>query len=244
MMDNHKKLCTICCRGGSKGIKNKNIRPLLGKPLLAYTIEQAKESRIFNHIILSTDSQEIAEVGKYYGADVFFLRDPQLATDKSGKLCVIQDALLRSEKYYKEKFDFICDLDATSPLRDTQDIVQAYMQFIQNKNEILITASPSRKNPYFNLIEIFNENGEEYVELAKKPDIPILCRQDAPKCFDMNASIYIWTREALLSSKRLFGKNIGLYVMPENKSIDIDTELDFEFVEFLLNKKGGKNANQ
>lgn len=236
-MDSHKVLCTICCRGGSKGVKNKNIRFILGKPLIAYTIEQAKESKIFDHIILSTDSQEIADVGKQYGAEVFFLRDPQLATDKSGKLNVIQDALLKSEEHYKKQFDFICDLDVTSPLRNVQDIVQAYEQLIQDKNEILITASPSRKNPYFNLIEKFSKNGKEYIELAKKSNAPILCRQDAPKCYDMNASIYIWKRDALLSSKGLFGEKTSLYVMPEDRSIDIDTELDFELVHLLLEKK-------
>lgn len=230
-------LCTICCRGGSKGVKNKNIRPLLGKPLLAYTIEQAQKSQIFNHIVLSTDSKEIAEVGKYYGAEVFFLREEKLATDKAGKLPVIQDALNRSEKYFNTTFNTIFDLDATSPLRDVQDIINAYDLFTRDQSDILITASPSRKNPYFNLIEFFEQDGEKYIELSKKPNKPILCRQDAPKCYDMNASIYIWKRESLTSSQRLFGKNTSLYIMPEERSIDIDTETDFEFVEFLLGKK-------
>lgn len=231
------KLCTICCRGGSKGVKNKNIRPLLGKPLLAYTIEQALESQIFDRIVLSTDSQEIAEIGKSFGADVFFLRDPQLATDNAGKLQVVQDALTKSEEYYQQIFDIVFDLDATSPLRNTSDIIDAYNQFVQENNDILITASPSRKNPYFNLIEYHEENGESYIDLVKKPKNPILCRQDAPKCYDMNASIYIWKREALLASKRIFGKTTGLYVMPEERSIDIDTEIDFQFVDFLLRRK-------
>lgn len=230
-------LCTICCRGGSKGVKNKNIRPLLGKPLLAYTIEQAQKSQIFNHIVLSTDSKEIAEVGKYYGAEVFFLREEKLATDKAGKLPVIQDTLNRSEKYFNTTFNAIFDLDATSPLRDVQDIINAYDLFTRDQSDILITASPSRKNPYFNLIEFFEQDGEQYIELSKKPNKPILCRQDAPKCYDMNASIYIWKRESLMSSQRLFGKNTSLYIMPEERSIDIDTETDFEFVEFLLGKK-------
>lgn len=234
-------LGTICCRAGSKGVKNKNIRPLLGKPLIAYTIEQAQESQIFNHIVLSTDSEEIAKVGKQYGAEVFFLREERLATDKSGKLPVIQDTLTRSEKHFDTIFDTIFDLDATSPLRDVQDIINAYKLFIQEQSEILITASPSRKNPYFNLIELYEKEDGKYIELSKQPEKPILCRQDAPKCYDMNASIYIWKRKSLLSSQRLFGKTTSLYIMPEERSIDIDTEIDFQFVEFLLEKR---NFNQ
>lgn len=233
----NKILCTICCRGGSKGVKNKNIRSLLGKPLIAYTIEQAQKSQIFSHIVLSTDSEEIAKVGKYYGAEVFFLREKKLATDKAGKLLVIQDALKKSENYFNTIFDTIFDLDATSPLRDVQDIINAHDLFTKEQSDILITASPSRKNPYFNLIEFYEEDGEKYIELSKKPNKPILCRQDAPKCYDMNASIYIWKRESLLSSQRLFGKTTSLYIMPEDRSIDIDTETDFRFVEFLLEKK-------
>jgi len=224
-------LCTICARGGSKGVKNKNIKELRGKPLIAYTIEQAKQSKLFEHIVISTDSNDIANVAKEYGAEVFFKRDEQMASDTAGKLEVIKDAFVKSEKYYGTKFDYLIDLDATAPLRNIDDIINSFKQFINDNNDNLITAMPSRRNPYFNLIEIGN-NGK--VHLSKQLDNRIIRRQDAPKCYDMNASIYIWKRDIILNKNNLFLEKTGLYVMPEERSIDIDTPLDYKFVEFLM----------
>lgn len=226
-------LCTICARGGSKGVRNKNIRLLNGKPLIAHTIEQALASKLFDHIVISTDSDQIAEVAKKYGGEVFFKRDEALSSDTAGKLDVIKDALIKSEAYYGKEFKYHVDLDATSPLRDVSDISESFQQFLTDQNENLITGMISKRSPYFNLVEV-NANGK--VSLSKKLTSPVLRRQDSPKCFDMNASIYIWTREALLNNKTLFSEETGLFVMPEERSIDIDAELDFEFVEFLMRK--------
>jgi len=233
----NKPLCTICARGGSKGVKNKNIKLLNDKPLIAYTIEQAVESKLFDHIVVSTDSDDIANIALKYGAEIFFKRSPELSSDTAGKLDVIKDALLKTEKHYNTKFDYLIDLDVTSPLRCVDDIISSYNQFLKNNNDNLITATPSKKSPYFNLVEI-DKNG--HVILSKPLDKPILRRQDAPKSYDMNASIYIWKRDALLNNNTIFLANTGLYIMPEYRSIDIDTELDFEFVEFLMRKKYAK----
>lgn len=231
-----KTLCTICARGGSKGVKNKNIRIMNGKPLIAYTIEQAKATGLFDHIVISTDSDEIARAAQDFGGEVFFKRDPELASDTAGKIQVIRDAMLKSEAHYGRQYDHHIDLDATSPLREADDIKKAYAQFLCDGNDILITAMPARRNPYFNLVEM---SADGHVALSKKLANGIKRRQDAPKCFDMNASIYIWKREALLNSDTLFTDNTGLYVMPEERSIDIDSELDFEFVSYMM---GNKNA--
>lgn len=227
-------LCTICARGGSKGVKNKNIKELGGKPLIAYTIEQAKASKLFEHIVISTDSDAIANVAKAYGAEVFFKRSDEMASDTAGKLDVIRDGFMRSEVYYQKQYDYLVDLDATAPLRSVEDIINSFEQFKNDDNDNLITAMPSRRSPYFNLVEVGNDGK---VKLSKKLDSAILRRQDAPKSYDMNASIYIWKREVILEEKTLFLEKTGLYVMPEERSIDIDTELDFEFVEFLMRKK-------
>lgn len=229
-----KILCTICARGGSKGVKNKNIKELCGKPLIAYTIEQAKASGLFEHIVISTDSDIIASASKEYGGEVFFKRNPEMASDTASKLDVIQDAFIRSERHYQETFDYLVDLDATAPLRSVEDIINSYQQFLNNDNDNLITAMPSRRSPYFNLVEI-DATGK--VTLSKKLDSTIARRQDAPKSYDMNASIYIWKRNIILNENSLFLEKTGLYVMPEERSIDIDTELDFEFVEFLMRKQ-------
>ena len=224
-------LCTICARGGSKGVKNKNIKELNGKPLIAYTIEQAKESGLFEHIVISTDSDDIANVAKQYGAEVFFKRSPDMASDTAGKLDVIKDAFKRSEEHYNKTFDYLIDLDATAPLRNVEDIINSFNQFKENNNDNLITAMPSRRSPYFNLVEQ-DKNGKVY--LSKKLDDVVVRRQDAPKSYDMNASIYIWKRDVILNKNSLFLEKTGLYVMPEERSIDIDNELDFKFVEFLM----------
>ncbi len=227
-------LCTICARGGSKGVKNKNIKELHGKPLIAYTIEQAKASGLFEHIVISTDSDDIANIAIQYGAEVFFKRSEEMASDTAGKLGVIKDAFIRSEKYYSKIFDYLIDLDATAPLRSIEDIINSFNQFKENDNDNLITAMPSRRSPYFNLVEQ-DKKGKVY--LSKKLDSVIVRRQDAPKSYDMNASVYIWRRDAILNENSLFLKNTGLYVMPEERSIDIDNELDFKFVEFLMKEK-------
>lgn len=226
-------LCTICARGGSQGVKNKNIKELNGKPLIAYTIMQAKDSGLFEHIVISTDSDDIASIAKKYGAEVFFKRSAEMASDTAGKLEVIRDAFKRSEEYYGKTFDYQIDLDATAPLRNVEDIVNSFNQLVENNNDNLITAMPSRRSPYFNLVEV-DENGR--VDLSKKLPSRIIRRQDAPKSYDMNASIYIWKRDTILNENNLFLKNTGLYVMPEERSIDIDTPLDFEFVEFMMRK--------
>lgn len=229
-----KVLCTICARGGSKGVKNKNIKELCGKPLIAYTIEQAKASKLFEHIVISTDSDAIASVAKEYGADVFFKRSAEMASDTAGKLDVIRDAFVRSEVHYQDTFDYLIDLDATAPLRSVEDIINSFNQLLKNSNDNLITAMPSRRSPYFNLVEV-DLNGK--VSLSKQLESTVLRRQDAPKSYDMNASIYIWKRDAILNESSLFLDSTGLYVMPEERSIDIDNELDFEFVEFLMRKQ-------
>ena len=232
-----KILCTICARGGSKGVKNKNIKPLLEKPLIAYTIEQALESGLFEHIVVSTDSDAIATISQEYGAEIFFKRSEAMASDRAGKLDVIRDAFVRSEAHYDTQFDYLVDLDATAPLRIVEDIVNALKQFIQNNNDNLITAMPSRRSPYFNLVEV-DKKGK--VSLSKRLDESIVRRQDTPKSYDMNASIYIWKRHVILNENSLFLENTGLYVMPEERSIDIDTELDYKFVEFLMKEKNVK----
>jgi len=236
-MKSYKILCTICARGGSKGVKNKNIKLINDKPLIAYTIEQAMQSQLFEHVVVSTDSDEIASVSKNYGAEVFFKRSQNMASDTAGKLGVIKDAFIRSEKHYGQQFDYLIDLDATAPLRNVDDILNSFEQFLKDNNDNLITAMPSRRNPYFNLVEVDN-NGK--VRLSKKLANTIVRRQDAPKCYDMNASIYIWKRETILDEKKMFLDNTGLYIMPEERSIDIDTELDYQIVEFLMGKDSVK----
>ncbi|UTC44453.1 cytidylyltransferase domain-containing protein [Treponema sp. OMZ 857] len=234
MYNNNKILCTICARGGSKGVKGKNFKLINGKPLIAYTIETALQLGVFDHIVVSSDSKDIQNIAVKYGAEVFFTRPAELASDNAAKIPVIRHAFIESEKYYNDEYDILVDLDATSPLRTIDDIKACIDLLIEKKSENVITAMPSRRSPYFNLIE---RDSSGWWNVSKKLEKEFVRRQDTPSCYDMNASIYVWTRDSILHNDSVFNATTELYVMPEERSIDIDSELDFQFVEFLLNQK-------
>jgi len=228
------KLCTICARGGSKGVKNKNLRLLAGRPLLAYSIEQARASGVFDAVAVSSDSDDILRAARAAGADVTVRRPDELATDEAAKLPAIRHCVLAAEKTLAKVYDVLVDLDATSPLRLPSDIHAAMELLNDPKVDIVITGTRARRSPYFNLLEIGADGAPV---LSKPPSRPIVRRQDAPACFDRNASIYAWRRDALFSHASLFGPTTRLYVMPEERSIDIDSEIDFQFVEFLMTQR-------
>lgn len=230
-MDSASRLCTICARGGSKGVKNKNVRELHGSPMIAWSVRRAIESGLFAHVIVSTDSDQIADAAIAAGAEAFFRRPPEMASDTAAKLPVIQHAFRASEVHYGREFAVIVDLDATSPLRVASDIAGAVEMLETGRWDNIITGMPARRSPYFNLVEQ-GEGGRVF--LAKRLEKPIARRQDAPRCFDMNASIYAWTRASLLGSERVIGENTGIFVMPEERSIDVDSEIDFKLVELLM----------
>ena len=224
-------ICTICARSGSKGVLNKNIKNLNGIPLLAYTILQAKESNLFDMICVSSDSNEILEIGSSYGVDLCIKRPNELANDYISKLPAIRHAVEESELRFGRKFDIVVDMDVTSPLRNIDDIKNAIKLLKDNDISNVITGSPARRSPYFNLVEL-NKNG--VAELSKKPINTITRRQDSPSCYDMNASIYVWKRSSLFENPTVFNEDTKIYVMPEERSIDIDTEFDFKIVEMLM----------
>lgn len=227
-----KILCTICMRGGSKEIVNKNIKKINGLPLMSYTINQAIKSKLFDLVMVSTDSKKIFNCAKKYGAKGWFLRPKKLATDDSVKLLAIKHALIESEKYTNEKFDIIFNLHVTAPLRNVGDIKKAYKQFIKEKANKLISVTPCKRNPYFNMVEKKNDKVQVVKKLRKK----VGRRQDAPVVYDMNASIYIWKRKELLNLKWDFDKKTSLYIMPAERSVDIDSVFDWKIVENILRK--------
>lgn len=229
-----KRLCTICARGGSKGLKNKNVKLLASLPLLAHSIRHAMESELFDAIAVSSDSEEILRVAEEYGADYCIKRPEELATDKAAKIPAIQNCVKQVEELSGVKYDILVDLDCTSPLRFANDIWECVKICEQENVSNVITAAESRRSPYFNMVEVTSEGG---VQLAKKLESKVVRRQDAPKCYDMNASIYVWKRDLLFNLEGLFHPTTRLYVMPEERSWDIDSELDFEFVEFLFAKR-------
>ena len=224
-----KILGTICARGGSKGIKNKNIRPLLGKPLIAYTIEYFKKWGKADRIVCSTDSEKIAKVARKFGAEVPCMRPQELATDNAFKIHVLQHIVKFCEKQENTNYDLIVDLDPTAPLRKRKNLNEAFKKFVASNANNLYSVCKARKNPYFNMVEL-DKNG--YAHLCK--DSSVIRRQDAAPVYELNASIYIYNRDFLLRTNTLHSDKTIIYEMPDGASIDIDNELDFLFVEFLL----------
>lgn len=223
-------LCTICARGGSQGVPGKNIRPLLGKPLIVWTIEQALACPEIDVVYVSTDSEAIAEVARRAGAKVPFLRPPELATSTAAKLPVIRH-LVDWVEANVGGYDRVLDLDPTSPLRDIADI-RACLNLLDAQTDTVITAYESDKNPYFNMVE-YRADGN--VGLVKPPATEVVGRQGAPRVFAMNASIYVWHRHSL--SAGLWNGRVKLHVMPRERSVDIDSPLDFKLVELLMQER-------
>ncbi len=229
-------LCTICARGGSVGVINKALKKINGKHLIEITINQALKSKVFDEIVVSTDSKKIQKIAIKKGAKSWFLREKKLSNSYSSKIFAIRDALLKSEIKFKKKFDICIDLDITSPLRKIEDIQNALRLFLRKKRtQNLFSVCEARRNPYFNMVEIKDRR----VSLIKSSykNNSILRRQSAPKVFDMNASIYIWKRLRLLKSNKLFSKNTDIYIMPQSRSIDIDNNFDLNLIKYLFGQR-------
>ena len=201
---------------------------------ISYTIAQALRWNKAKHVIVSTDSEEIKKISEEYGAKAPFLRPSELATDGAAKLPVIRHALLESEELFGEEYDIVVDLDPTAPIRTTSDLDHCLNLFIENQWHHLFSVVSAHKNPYFNMVEE-NEAGE--VRICKRPKKKLVRRQDAPKVYNVNASIYLYSRKYLLEEKyksNELGEEAGVYVMDELSSTDIDREIDFKFIEFLI----------
>lgn len=224
-------IATICARGGSQGLPGKNIRPLHGKPLIAWTIEQALACAAIGSVHVSTDDPAIAEVARAFGADVPGLRPAALATAAAPKLPVIAH-LVGEVEAAGVSVSRIVDLDPTSPLRALADI-DACLDLLDDDTDCVITAYPAEKNPYFNMVEL---DAGGLAALSKPLGAAVTGRQQAPAVYAMNASIYVWHRHSL--EKGIWAGRTRLHVMPRERSIDVDSLIDFELVELIMAKKG------
>ena len=223
-------VATICARGGSVGVPRKNIKPLLGKPLISYTIEQALACNNIDRVIVSTDDEEIANVARESGAEVPFIRSAELATSDAPKLAVISDLLtfIEGQGVTVTK---VVDLDPTSPLRQIKDIEDC-INLLDESSDVVITACESDKNPYFNMVEF---QKDQNVRLVKPLEEGVVARQHAPKVYSMNASVYVWHRHTF--EKGLWSGQTRLHIMPAERSVDIDNPIDFKLVELLMKEK-------
>jgi len=229
------RICVICARGGSKGVPGKNIRPLAGKPLIAWSVEQAKESGLFAIVAVSSDSADILEASRAAGADLLVERPAELATDTVSSIPAMEHCLRAAEAALGRECEVLVALQPTSPTRAVEDIAGAVALLEESGADSVITGQPARNSPYFSLVERAPDGA---VALAKTLDRPIVRRQDAPECFDMNGSVYVWRRAAFIANPAVFQPVTRLYAMPEERSVDIDTELDFALAELVMQRRG------
>jgi N-acylneuraminate cytidylyltransferase/CMP-N,N'-diacetyllegionaminic acid synthase len=228
-----RRVCTILARGGSKGLPGKNVRMLVGKPLIAHAIDQAKAAGLFDSIAVSSDDASALAIAEQWGVELAVRRPDELATDGASKLTGIRHAVLEAERRTGASFATIVDIDVTCPLRTVADIRGAVELFERSGVTNVITGAPAHRNPYFNLVE---RRPDGSVGLSK-PTVPrIERRQDAPDCFDMNAAIYVWKRDVFMDHADVFYPDTQIYEMPEERSRDIDSLLDFDFVEFIMTR--------
>jgi len=227
------RLCTICVRGGSKGVLGKNARLLAGLPLVSHSIRQAFDSGLFEYIAVSSDDMILLDLARNEGA-IAIKRPEGLAGDLSPKLPAILHALEQVEKLSQLEFSTLVDLDSTSPLRLTADIVGAVNLLESNRLSSVFTASEARRSPYFNQV-MKHSGGTWGVVLEGKSQV--FRRQDAPNTFDMNAAVYVWNRDEFLKNPKIFYQATEMFEMPAERSLDIDSELDFELVSYLMSKR-------
>lgn len=230
-----KILFTICGRAGSKGLASKNIKEFCGHPLPLYTLSVidlfAKETNHDITIALNTDSQELKNIFKRFTSVLQIEREPEQATDTAGKLAVIKDTYIKSSKQLGCDFDYIIDLDITSPLRTVADIQNLIMEKEKNPSfDVVFSVVKSRRNPYFNMVELVGGKAQ----LVKESKFT--ARQQTPQVYDMNASMYLYDPKFLSNKNRIFDGECGVVEMQDFHVLDIDSEDDFIWMEYIYEK--------
>ncbi len=228
-------LGAIFARGGSKGVPRKNIRPLAGKPLIAYAIETAKAVSLIDRVIVSTDDAEIAQVSKQYGADVPFMRPAELAQDKTPELLAWKHALETIETELGHPVDIMVSVPTTSPLRSSEDVARCLQLLLSSDADMVVTVTEAHRSPYFNMVTI---DGEQNAKLVIPPaGGAVVRRQDAPAVYDMTTVAYAVRGSYVKSTSAVMAGKVKAVVVPKERALDIDTILDFEIAEFLMESR-------
>ena len=231
-MKTGKVIAIIPARGGSKGLPRKNLRLLGNKTLVGHAIDVSLSSKWIDRVILSSDDKEIMSVAESHGAEVPFTRPVELATDNSPEWHTWQHllkTLYRQEPY--TLFDALVCVPPTSPLRNVEDVDACIELLMETDADIVITVRESNRNPYFNMIKI-DSNG--YAELASPSKQTIHRRQDAPQIYDITTVAYAARPQFVLNASSIFEGKVKTVKVPHHRALDIDTELDLQFAEFLL----------
>lgn len=226
---NDRCLAVIPARGGSKGVPKKNIKLLNGKPLIAYTIEAALESGIFDNVIVSTDSEDIADIARKYGATVPFIRPDNL----SGDLVSSDDVILHAIDYYEQlgdNYKYVCKLQPTSPLRTAKHIQEAYGILKQQNSNYVVSVCECEHSPQWSGTIDADMRLDNFI----KDKFKRACRQQIEKYYRLNGAIYFGNIEQFKVDKNFLGNNSLAYIMSMEESVDIDNELDFKLAEIIM----------
>lgn len=236
---NKKILGVITARGGSKGIPGKNIKLLAGKPLIAHTIEQAKQSQFLTRTIVSTDSEEIMGVAKQFGADVPFQRPAELAQDDTPHVPVLKHALQWLKENENQEFDYLVNLHPTSPFRTAEDIDNCIKKAVDTGADSVVSVIELAN---FSLKKLKKIENDLILPLMEEEGGTAMPRQQVEKVYKRNAAIYV-TKADLILQEDMYGKVCRPYLMPESRSLDIDEPYDFELAECWMKKIDEKNKN-
>ncbi len=230
-MDKKKNIAFIFARGGSKGIKDKNSYLLNNKPLISYTIELAISSGIFDDIVVSTDSNKIADIAKLYGIEVDKLRPDSLATDDSPEILSWKYEIRRYQEKYS--FDKFYCLPCTSPLRSIDDIKNMSKLFDRKEYDLVLGITKSSKSPLFNMVERKTDGSLKKILDSEEN---ITRRQDSCVYYDITTVCYISSPEYIIKTESIFDGKIGGYIIPKERSLDIDTLYDMDIANYLITK--------
>ena len=222
-----KNVAFIFARGGSKGIRNKNIIQFYDKPLIAHTISLAQKSNLFEDIVVSTDDENIRDISLSYGASVPFIRPNELATDTSNEFYSWKHAI----ENYNKNFDTFISLPCTSPLRDYKTVDKMIDKYHTVKCDLLLGVTRSNHIPNFNIVNL-ESSGK--ITINGSPKKQITRRQDAPNCYNITTYAYITNSKYILKASQLMDGNIYGYELNKKESIDIDDVYDFKFAEYLF----------
>lgn len=222
----------IFARGGSKGVKKKNIRILAGKPLIRYAVEEALKSRYIESIMVSTDNEEIQQAALAAGAQIPFTRPAELAGDTSPEWLSWQHAV-RTLKDKGEEFDIFVSIPTTSPLRTVADIDACIEAMVEDEEaDAVITVTRAARHPSFNMV-VINDKG--YAAIAMPGKGPVTRRQDVPGMYDITTVAYAVRSEFILNASSLFEGRVKAVEIPRERALDIDTEFDFLVAELVIN---------
>jgi CMP-N-acetylneuraminic acid synthetase len=222
----------VFARGGSKGLPRKNLKPLAGVSLLARAIRCAQAVPGITRVVVSTDDAEIAEAGRAEGADVPFVRPPELASDSAREWQAWRHAIDFVENQPNaRKIDIFVSVPTVCPLRTPEDVARAIALYRKGNTDIVFSVTPSSANPYFNMVEL-DPSGT--ASLSKTPEEIAHGRQKAPTVYDIVAGVYVTSPTYIRQAESIWGGRNATIEIPRERAVDIDTEMDFRLAEFLL----------